>query len=158
MIETRAMPRLWSPAAFVVVLAGCRDAPTPMAVTEAEVVRLDPAALARDLRADKTAARDRYVGKVLELAVERLEVRDAEDAEVEADLVPAGDAAGLTVEAIFYLNDGRNATLRGAKSGPLRATVRGKVRDVDLVDPATGRCVLKLDPTWVAGPEAGKSK
>lgn len=142
------MPRFLSPLVLI-VLAGCRDAPTPIAVTEAEVVRLDPVALVRDLRADKTAARDRYVGKVLELAIERLDVRDAEDAEVEADLVPAGDAAGLAVEAIFYLNDGRNATLRGAKSGPLRATVRGKVRDADLVDAATGRCVLKLDPAWV---------
>jgi hypothetical protein len=137
------------PAVVVFVLVGCRDAPTPIVVNEAEVIPLDAASLSKEFRQDRKAARERYVGKVIELAVERLEVRDAEDAEVEADLIPAGEPATLTVEAVFYLSDGRNASLRGVRSGPFRSLVRGKVRDADLADAATGRCVVKLDPAWV---------
>jgi hypothetical protein len=146
------MRHLLLPTGVLIVLAGCRDAPTPVVVNDTEVYRLDAAALSLDLRDHKNAACDRQVGKVVELAVERLEVRDIEDQEVEADLVMAGDSAGVTVEAIFHLSDGRNAALRGVKSGPFRATVRGKVWDVVLVDPASGRCTVKLDPAWVEPP------
>ncbi|HEX3150546.1 MAG TPA: hypothetical protein VHR66_20885 [Gemmataceae bacterium] len=142
---------LWI-AAIALTLVGCRDGGTPIVVAEAEVLRPEPAALAKEIQADRKAVRAKYEDKIVEFSVERLDVRDMEDDEIECDLSFAQDpnaATALSLEATFYLSDGRNAPLKGIKTGPFRATIRGKVRDVVLVDAESGRCIIKLDPAWV---------
>jgi len=98
---------------------------------------------------NRKATRDRYVGKVIEIEIDGIDVNNAKDSKVECDLRTTSSSNALFYEAIFDLNDELNASLRGRKSGTFPAVIRGIVRAIDVIDERSKLFVIKLDPAWI---------
>ena len=136
-------------ALAIAAAVGCHAPKEPVPVVEADVLRPDEAQLVRDMSADRKATRDRYVGKVIEIEIDGIDVNDAKGSKVDCDLRTTGSSPALSYEAVFDLNDELNAELKGRKSGTFPAVVRGVVRAIDAIDNRSNIFVVKLDPAWI---------
>src|SRR5207247_1023333 len=93
-----------------------------------EVLRLDLGEVAQELKDNRPAALNRYVGKTLEMDVERITIAAEGVTRIILRFFPAtepGDSMSVVYEGTFRLDDPRNNPLKGAKTGPFRAVVRG---------------------------------
>jgi hypothetical protein len=115
-----------------------------------EHIDLDLGQLARDLRADRPAARARYLGKITEGAPATLTIRARDAGAIEASVEWAGrGGTGLSCLAFFWFTDPRNAPLKDVRTGRYAARIGGLIAQIR-PDPANGdREVVELRPAWI---------
>jgi hypothetical protein len=136
-------------ALSIAAVVGCRAPKEPVQVVEADVIRPDEAQLVREMSADRKGTRDRYVGKVIEIEIDGIDVNAAKGSKVDCDPRMTGSSPALSYEAVFDLNDELNASLKGRQSGTFSAVIRGVVRAIDGIDNRSNIFVVKLDPAWI---------
>ena len=116
-----------------------------------EAVRLDLAVVAQELKDNRPAALEKYVGKTVEVEFEYITVASEGVTRVIVRLSPTAkpaDSASVVPEATFQFDDRRNEPLRGAKTGPFHGVARGvlvSVREEDKRDVNT----LVISAAWI---------
>src|SRR5262245_37374687 len=117
-----------------------------------EVVRLDLSVVAQELKDNRPAALEKYVGKTVEVEFEYITVASEGVTRVILRLSPTAkpaDNASVVPEATFQFDDRRNEPLRGAKTGPFHGVVRGVLVSVREENQRGDVNSLVMSPAWI---------
>lgn len=133
----------------ILIVVGCRGPKEPAYVVESEVIRLDDAKVVQELVADRRGALEKYVGKIIEIEIDGIDVNEARDSKFRCELRPANSTATLLYAASFDLNDDLNSSLNGRKSGDFPAVIRGSVRAIDVLDERSKLFIFRIDQAWI---------
>jgi hypothetical protein len=117
-----------------------------------EALRIDLTLVAQELKDNRATALEKYVGKTVEVEVEHITVASEGVTRVIVRLSPTAkpaDSGSAIPEATFQFDDRRNEPLRGAKTGPFRAVVRGVLVSVRAENQQEDVNTLVMSPAWV---------
>ena len=117
-----------------------------------EALRIDLTVVAQELKDDRPAALEKYVGKTVEVDVESITVASEGVTRVilrlSATVKPASNSA-VVPEGTFQFDDRRNEPLRGAKTGPFHAVVRGVLVSIRAENQQGDVNTLVMSPAWI---------
>jgi len=136
-------------AVLLIAVVGCRGPKEPVHVVESEVIQLDDAKFVQEFTANRKGAIDRYVNKIVEIEIDRIEAGKTKDSKLKCEVRPTHSSRVFFYEATFDLKDKLNAALEDKDSGVFPLVVRGQIRAIEQADPRSNLFEVKLDPAWI---------